>query len=155
MSKSEVRLVFYSICVVVSVFINGIRINFFLSPLRRSLRLKKVHFTRCFTQYWEEMESLKYEKSPRIVLEKSWNSVFPLTYESWPSIPLPVAAAAVHSKVVFLLLDHLLCSRWFWALDILLFDLPQLCFCLSSCCFVLSQIVLKIINIRSLMHITF
>ena len=34
-----------------------------------------------FIQKWEEIESLKNEKSPGIVLEKSWNSVFPFLYE--------------------------------------------------------------------------
>ena len=32
-------------------------------------------------QDWEEIEYLKNEKSPGIVLEKSWNSVFQFPYE--------------------------------------------------------------------------
>ena len=61
--------------------ITGIRIKenkcaFFLFPLWR-FRLKKVHFSHCFIQNWEEIESLKNEKGPGIVLKKSWNSVFP------------------------------------------------------------------------------
>ena len=34
-----------------------------------------------FVHYWEEIESLKSEKSSGIVLEKSRNSFFPLPYE--------------------------------------------------------------------------
>ena len=39
--------------------------------------LKKLHFFMLFYANWEEIESLKKEKSPGIVLEKSWNSVIP------------------------------------------------------------------------------
>ena len=52
---------------------------FFLFPLQH-FWLKKVHFLRWFIQNWEEIESLKNDKSPGIVLEKSWNSVFPFLY---------------------------------------------------------------------------
>ena len=35
--------------------------------LPRRFRLKKVHFSHCFIQKWEEIESLKNEKSPGIL----------------------------------------------------------------------------------------
>ena len=45
------------------------------------LPVVKNAFLSCFIKNWEENESLKIEKSPGIVLEKSWNSVFPFPYE--------------------------------------------------------------------------
>ena len=39
----------------------------------------------CFMQNWGEIESLKNEKSPGIVLEKFLNSVCPFRYEPWVS----------------------------------------------------------------------
>ena len=71
-----------SICAVVPGFYhqcqnqrNQVHLSF------RPFRLKKVHFLHCFIQNWEEIESLKNERSPGVVLEKSWNSVFPFPYE--------------------------------------------------------------------------
>ena len=47
--------------------------------------LEMCIYLHCFIQNWEHIESLKNEISPGIVLEKSWNSVFPFpyTYEPW------------------------------------------------------------------------
>ena len=79
------RILLYSICAVVPVFITEIRIKenecatFHFNVSGR----KKCIFSHCFIQNWEEIESLKNEKSPGIVLEKSWNSVFPFPYEPW------------------------------------------------------------------------
>ena len=61
---------FYSICAVVTVFITGVRIKeiqyAFSFP---RFRLKKVIFFALYIQNWEEIESLKNEKSPGKVLE--------------------------------------------------------------------------------------
>ena len=75
------RILFYLICAVVP-FITGIRIKEKECAFFLCFRLKMVlFFSRCFIQNWEEIESLKNEKRPGIVLEKSWNSVFPFLYE--------------------------------------------------------------------------
>ena len=64
------RILFYSIFAVVLVFINEIRIKENeCAFLLRHFQLENVHFSHCFTQNWEEIESLKNEKSPGIVLE--------------------------------------------------------------------------------------
>ena len=47
---------------------NQIKENKCAFSLRR-FRLEKVHFSSCFIQNWEEIESLKIEKSPGKVLE--------------------------------------------------------------------------------------
>ena len=47
---------------------------------------KCASFSHCFIQKWEEIESLKNEKNPGIVLEKSWNSVYPFPYEEIESL---------------------------------------------------------------------
>ena len=80
-------------------FITGIRIK--ENDCTFSLwhfRVKNVHFFRCFIQNWEEIESLKNEKSPGIVLEKSWNSVFPFLYEPWNK--MLVLRTAIHKMLV-------------------------------------------------------
>ena len=76
--KSECGFIFsiYSICAVVTGFITRIRIKenecaFFLFPTSTFPVEKSAFFWRCFIQNWEEIGSLKTEKSPRIVLEKS------------------------------------------------------------------------------------
>ena len=81
------HILFYSICAVVSVFITHVRIEEIeWAFLFGRFRLKKSIFSHCFIQNWEEIESLKNEKSPGIVLEKSWNSVFAFPYKPWYTI---------------------------------------------------------------------
>ena len=67
-SKSKVWLLFYSICVIVPFFITGIRIKE-NKPFHFDVFGWKVHFLRCLIQNWEEIESLKKDESPGIVLE--------------------------------------------------------------------------------------
>ena len=54
----------------------------------------KSAFFSLFYTNCEEIESLKNEKSPRIVLEKSWNSVFPFLYEPCFQIRVQVRIAS-------------------------------------------------------------
>ena len=56
---------------------NRVRLFISMLPARKSA------FFTFFIQKSEEIESLKNEKSPGIVLEKSWNSVFPFRYQPW------------------------------------------------------------------------
>ena len=80
-----------SVCPVVLVFIStimkspGVRnkvclVSVLSFPVRRNAKLAKS------IKNWlkfNEIESLKTEKSPRIILEKSWNFVFIFLYEPW------------------------------------------------------------------------
>ena len=66
--RGATHILFYSICVVVPVFITGIRIKenkfaFFTSMYQA----ENVHVSCCFIQNWEAIESLKTEKSPGIL----------------------------------------------------------------------------------------
>ena len=54
------------------IFITGIRIKedecaFFLNISTLMFPVEKMHSSPCFIQNWEEIESFKNEKSPRIV----------------------------------------------------------------------------------------
>ena len=55
--------------------------NAFFSISTSPFTDEKSAFLTLFYTNWEEIESLKTKKSPGIVLEKSWNSVFPFLYE--------------------------------------------------------------------------
>ena len=80
------RILFYLICAVILVFIYRVRIKenecaFFSISISTFLAEKSAIFRIVFVQNWEEIESLKNEKRPGIVLEKSSNSVFRFLYE--------------------------------------------------------------------------
>ena len=67
--RGATRILFYSICAVVPVFITGVRLLLlseskkssapFISPL---LAEKKSTFKRCVIQNWEDIKSLRNEK---------------------------------------------------------------------------------------------
>ena len=65
------RILFYSICMLVLFFITGVRVKTKIKCAFsfRRFRLKKVYFFALVIQNWEEIESLKNEKSPGEVLE--------------------------------------------------------------------------------------
>ena len=94
--RGATRILFYSICAVVPVFITGVRL-LLLSESKKSnapfispLLAEKSPFKRCVIQNWEDIESLKDEK----VLEKSWTSVFQFPYEPCLNL-LPVNCLVV------------------------------------------------------------
>ena len=67
---------------VVPVFITCVRIKEIECTFSfRRFGVNKVHFQPCFIQNWEEIESLKNERIPGMVLEKSWNYVLSFLYE--------------------------------------------------------------------------
>ena len=98
--QGATRILFYSICAVVSVFITGVRIKEIeCAFLFRRFWLKKSAFSRCVIHNWEEIESLKIEK----IVEKSWKS-FPFRYE--PCLNTMFSLLSVSCLVVELFCSH-------------------------------------------------
>ena len=66
--RGATRILFYSICAVVPVFITGVRLLLLSeskkssAPIISPLLAEKVHFKRCIIQNWEDIKSLKNEK---------------------------------------------------------------------------------------------
>ena len=58
----------------------------FMGCAKKNYMMFPAEKSAFFIQNWEEIDSLKNGKSSGIVLEKSWNSVFPFLYEPCISV---------------------------------------------------------------------